>query len=248
MRPILLLIVLGLSAPVNANEALVAVATNFTTVLEKLRDQFEASTEYRIKVTSGSTGLLYAQIVHGAPFDIFLAADEARPALIEESGLGISGSRFTYAKGRLVLWSKTRSVLENGVWQGTLRSDIRRLAIANPEVAPYGFAAREVLLSIGLWEELAGSIVMGENIGQTFTIAATGNADAAFVSLSQVLLNTSEFGGTFVDIDSDIYGPIRQDAIVLSRAADNFAAHDFVAFLKSQEAREQIALSGYGIP
>jgi len=248
MRPILLLIVLGLSAPVNANEALVAVATNFMPVLEKLRDQFEASSENRIKVTSGSTGLLYAQIVHGAPFDIFFAADEARPALIEESGLGISGSRFTYAKGRLVLWSRTRSVFENGVWQKTLQSDIRRLAIANPEVAPYGFAAREVLLSIGLWKELAGSIVMAENIGQTFTIVATGNADAAFVSLSQVLLNNSEFGGTFVDIDSDIYSPIRQDAIVLSRAVDNVAAHDFVEFLKSQEAREQIASSGYGIP
>ena len=248
MRRVLLLFILGLSTPVHATEALVAVAANFSFVLEKLRDQFEASSEYRVKVTRGSTGMLYAQIVHGAPFDLFLAADQARPSLIEESELGVTGSRFTYATGRLVLWGRGRAMGQEGLRQTVMQSDIRRLAIANPELAPYGMAARDVLQGIGAWEDLADNIVMGENVGQAFAIAATGNADAAFVALSQVLLNIEDLGGTFIKISADIYRPIRQDAILLSHGADNAAALDFMVFLRSNEAREQIALSGYGIP
>jgi molybdate transport system substrate-binding protein len=230
-----------------AEEAIIALAANFKDTADKLEADFESRTGHDIILTAGSTGKLYAQIVNGAPFDIFLAADQVRPRLLEERNKIVQGSRFTFATGRLVLWSSDASRLNNTNGAVILSDgDFRRLAIANPDLAPYGAAAREVMQNLGTWEVLQSKIVMGENISQGFTFVATGNAELGFVALSSVLAN-DEYSGSYWEPPPVLYTPIKQDAVWLKRAENNKAAQDFLAYLKSDDARAIIADLGYRI-
>jgi molybdate transport system substrate-binding protein len=249
VRLILLAAVIAAALPADARagEATVAVATNFAEVVEDLESMFEAATDHTLRVTTGSTGKLYAQIKNGAPFDVFLAADQTRPERLAAEGDAVPGSRFTYAIGQIVLWSPdTGAVAADGV--KTLKaSDFDNLAIANPDLAPYGLAAKQTLQHYGLWNALAGRIVMGQNIGQTFSMVATGNAPLGFVAKSYVLSPRNDRPGSRWDVPAEAYEPIRQDAVILKRAADNPAAQAFADFLRSDTARPVIERFGYAV-
>ncbi len=234
--------------PVRAEQAVVAVAANFAAPMDVLKTRFEAETAHTLTVTTGSTGKLYVQIIHGAPFDLFLSADQARAARLEESRAGVSGSRFTYATGRLALWSRDRDRIGAGSPDVLKDASIRALAMANPDLAPYGLAARETLVALGLLDRLKGKIVFGENVGQAFALVATGNAELGFVALSQVRSLTEERQGSHWAVPERLHSPIRQDAVLLTRAADNPAALAFIAFLQSPEANALIGPMGYAVP
>lgn len=226
-----------LAAPAHAGKALIAVAANFSMPAERIAAEFEAATGHEITLTAGSTGKLYAQIAAGAPYDVLLAADAERPARLEAEGLAVAGSRFTYAVGQLVLWSADPARITG---PEALDGAFRALAIANPELAPYGIAAVETLASLG---KTPARIVMGENIGQTFALVSTGNAELGFVAASQ-LTESSE--GSRWDVPASLHAPIRQEAVLLTRAASNEAAHAFLDWLRRPEAAVIIAASGYG--
>lgn len=225
-----------------AGETTVAVAANAAEVVEALAVEFEQESGHRVTVTVGSTGKLYAQILHGAPFDIFLAADQERPRLLVEQGLAVEDSRRTYAVGRLVLWSPDPAVAVDGeVLRG---GSFRRLALANPDLAPYGAAARETLQELGLWENLRPKIVVGENVGQAFAMAASGNAELGFVSLASALSPRHGREGSYWEIPEHLHTPIRQDSVLLDRARNNQAARDFHEFLNTPRARETMESFG----
>lgn len=244
MKPIvaILFFLPGIAA---ADEALIAVATNFQPILERLRDDFEAASAHEVELSGGSTGVLYAQIVNGAPYDVFLAADQHRPRLLEQSGSGVAGSRFTYAEGRLAFWSRDAELVQGDLRDSIASPGIRVLAIANPDLAPYGHAAREAIRSAGMWDDLNAKLVLGENVGQAFSMIATGNADAGVVAMSTVLLAPGWLEGHFVEVPGDQHTPILQDAILLQHGADNQAALDFLEYLQSHAARDKIASFGY---
>jgi molybdate transport system substrate-binding protein len=237
------LLLIGAFKNVHAEEATIAVAANFLIAAHALQQEFEASSVHRLVVTSGSTGQLYAQIVNGAPFDVLLAADQQRPRLLAENGRGDVSSVFTYAVGRLVLWSKDASRINDAPIVEQFEKDFRFLAIAEPEVAPYGRAARQALEGLGVWSRIQARIVKGQNVAQTFAMTETGNAQLGLVALSQVLAYEGQASYRIVPLE--LYDPIRQDAILLGRAADNSAARDFLRFLESPVAREIIERAGY---
>ena len=224
-----------------ADEALIAVASNFNPVRETVRADFEAGSPHAIRLSSGSTGMLYAQIVNGAPYDAFLAADQVRPAKLEANGFGVSGTRFTYAEGRLALWAHSAGVIADTVRESLQSDQLKKLAIANPALAPYGSAARQALQAKGLWESVSDRLVFGENASQVFSMAALGNADASIVALSHVLLARERFEGHYLEIPATLHSPIRQDAVLLAGGADNEAARAFLSFLKRPAVREKIA-------
>lgn len=234
------------SAGVMADEALVAVAANFKGVVDTLVPRFEQQSGHELRVSIGSTGQFYSQIVQGAPFDVFLAADQERPARLEREHRAVAGSRFTYAIGRLTLWSPDPGRIAGDGAATLERGDFRRLAIANPELAPYGTAAIAVLESLGLEERLRPKIVMGEDVGQAFGLVATGNVELGFVPLSYVLAPQNERPGSRWDVPAELYSPIRQDAVLLEHGADNAAARAFLQFLAGDEARAEIERRGYG--
>ncbi|MEZ5560337.1 MAG: molybdate ABC transporter substrate-binding protein [Pseudomonadales bacterium] len=240
----LLLVVLNPTAA-RADQVLVAVAANFSEVLDGLSVEFERRTGHRVGKVVGSTGKLFAQISHGAPFDVFLAADQARPEILEQRGLGVAGSRFTYASGRLTLWSADPQLLAGSGAEVLATPAVRHVAIANPDLAPYGAAARQALQCLGLWDVVAPRLVRAQNIGETFAMVATGNAAAGFVALSSVLSPRNEVSGSRWDVPPDCYDPIRQDAILLERARDNAAARVFLDFLGGDGARALIVSYGY---
>lgn len=238
------LLLLSLAADVCAEEALIAVATNFTMTAEKLQQAFESRSEHRLHIASGSTGKLYAQVLNGAPYDALLAADELRPELLEASVFGVPGSRFTFATGRLVLWSADDSMILGDI-SATLRQNrVKRIAIANPELAPYGLAAWQALQALGLDEALAGRIVRGENIGQAYALVATANAQAGFVAMSYVR-SDRERRGAFIEVRADLYSPLRQDGLLLRHGVDNEAAKAFLQYLREDDARALLEASGY---
>ncbi|MBI1385094.1 MAG: molybdate ABC transporter substrate-binding protein [Rhizobiales bacterium] len=224
---------------------LVAVAANFADVVTELAAAFAASTGHELRITTGSTGKLYAQIKAGAPYDILLSADEITPERLENEGAGVPGTRFAYAYGRLVLWSSDPSrVTLDGV--AALRSLERgHLAIANPELAPYGRAARETLESLGLWDRLQPRIVMGQNIGQAHSLVASGAADLGLVALSALKGPRAPARSSHWEVPGHLHRPIRQDAVLLSHGASNDAARAFLAYLASPPARAVIARHGY---
>lgn len=231
---------LWLSAGAQAAEVLVAVAANFVRPAERLVADFADMRGGEVALVAGSTGKLYAQIRNGAPFDVFLAADQRRPALLEDEGLALAGSRFTYAVGRLALWSGREGV---ELHADTLRrGDYRKLAIANPELAPYGQAAREVLSRLGSLARAQERLVTAESVGQAFALAATGNADLGLVAAAQA----RRAHGSLWLVPERLHEPIRQDAVMLARARDNATAAAFVAFLRT-DARAVIASLGYGV-
>lgn len=232
-------VVLWLPVSVHGADVLVAVAANFVRPAERIVGDFSESHSGEIALVAGSTGKLYAQIRSGAPFDVFLAADQRRPALLEEEGLGVAGSRFTYALGRLALWTGRAGAEVNA---DTLRrGDFRKLAIANPELAPYGQAAQETLSELGV--QAKGQIVTAESVGQAFALAATGNADLGLVAAPQA--QGTDHGSMWL-VPPHLHEPIRQDAILLARAKDNDTATAFVAFLQT-DARVVITRLGYAV-
>jgi molybdate transport system substrate-binding protein len=233
------------STAARAEVAMVAVATNFAEVMERVVTEFERQSHHRLRVTTGSTGKLYAQIRAGAPFDVLLAADAERPELLEAEGLAIRGTRFTYAMGRLTLWSPDQNLIGADGAEVLRSAEFRRLAMANPDLAPYGAAARQVLEKLELLEVLGNRIVMGENVGQAHAMVATGNAELGFVALAYVLSERNSMPGSRWDVPYDYYEPIRQDAVLLDRAEDNSAARDLLAFLRRPETRELIRSHGY---
>lgn len=231
----------GLGAA-HADEITIAVASNFARPMSALVEQFEAETQHRVRITAGSTGKHYAQIVNGAPFDAFFAADAERPMRLEEAGLIVTGSRFTYALGRLALWSRRAdlvdaqgSVLETGTF--------RRIAIANPALAPYGAAAQEVLRAKGVLDALEGKLVFGEDVGQTFGFVYSGAAELGFVAYAQIAGSERPVGGSHWLVPAALHSPIEQQAVLLTDAP---AARAFVEFVKSAAAIAIIERFGYG--
>lgn len=227
----------------NAAEVRVAVAANFTQTLSQLQAQFEKATSHRVSAISGATGKLFAQINNGAPFDVFLSADADAPARLIESGQAVALSQFTYARGRLVLWSTQPEAVRNGAQ--SLHGGTQRIALANPKLAPYGRATEQALRALKLWDAVQSRIVLGENVSQTLQFAATGNATWAFIGLAQVFNLPPEQRGGYWEVPRDLYVPITQDAVVLMRGRGNPAAQEFIAYLQSAPARELIQHAGY---
>ncbi len=239
----LLSLVFALSADVLAEEhILVAVATNFTEVAERLQGEFENDTAYRVGVVSGSSGKLYAQIIQGAPFDILLSADQGRPSNLVRRGVALRNSQFTYAIGRLALWSADPDLLGEGGRSALHRGNFRKLALANPDLAPYGRAAFQALKSFGLHDVLRDKLVMGENVGQAYAMIATQNADLGFVALSQLVSPRSQIEGSRWMVPAHHYAPVRQDAVLLN---DRVATRAFADYLRSPKSREIIRSFGY---
>ncbi|HHC73331.1 MAG TPA: molybdate ABC transporter substrate-binding protein [Thiotrichales bacterium] len=239
---LLLALLEGGTAPAGANEQplRVAVAANFLPVAERLSTRFTRQTGTPLRLVSGSTGKLYAQIVHGAPFDLFLAADEARPRRLVEEGRA-RGAPFLYATGTLVLWSPRPGLVDQT--GGVLaEGGFSRLAMANPRLAPYGRAARETLQALGLWSRLRSRIVRGENIAQAFHFVVSGNAELGFVAASQ-LLSRGEEGSRWV-VPERLYSPILQAGVVLTAHP---AAGRFVHFIRCGEGREIVREGGYRV-
>ncbi len=230
-----------------ADTALIAVASNFAEVAESLVRDFENLSEHEIEISASSTGKHYAQIINGAPFDAMLAADQASPRRLEESEDAVAGTRFVYAIGKLTLWSADRGLIGGDGIALLEKQEFRALAIANPALAPYGIAAKETLLSLGLWNALEQKIVMGENIGQAFALTATGNAELGLVALASVISKRNARNGSRWDVPSELHAPIRQDAVLLEHGYGNAAAVAFLAYLQSDEARLTIGSFGYGL-
>lgn len=226
-----------------ADEFRVAVASNFRYAMEDLAPRFEKLSGHDVVLIYGSTGKHFAQIENGAPFDVFLAADERRPRMLEEDGLIVSGSRFVYAVGKLVLWS---SDAEASVTRERLTTgDYRFLAIGNPTLAPYGRAARQTLVGMGVWESAFPKIVQGENIAQTYQFVVSGNADLGLVALAQIRIPGAGNAGAWWEIPQRHYEPIRQQAALITDAP---AARAFAEYLQSDEAISVIRSYGYDVP
>jgi molybdate transport system substrate-binding protein len=229
-----------------AAEVRVAVASNFAAPMQKLAQAFQQDTGHQAVLSIGSTGNFYAQIKHGAPFDVLLAADDDTPRKLEREGLGVAGTRFTYATGRLVLWSKQAALVDE---QGAVlrHGAYQRLAVANPKLAPYGAAAIESLSSLGLLPAVQSKFVQGENIAQTFQFVATGNAELGFVALSQVYVGGKWLPGSAWVVPHHLHAPIRQDAIGLTKGLGNPAVQSLLTYLRSDKAMSIIRSFGYEV-
>lgn len=243
MRRFLLLAAAALlvSAPAAAGDIKAAVAANFADAMNELVPAFGEATGHTLVPVFGSTGKHYAQIVNGAPFDLFLAADVERPRRLEEEGLAVAGSRFTYAVGRLALWSREEELVDPA-GEVLAQGGFHRLAIANPELAPYGLAAEEVLKALGHWDALQPRLVRGETIAQAYQYVSTGNAELGFVALSQLRRPDGPPGGSSWLVPRRLHRPIEQQAVLLR---DSDAARAFLDFLRGGTGRAIIERYGY---
>ena len=229
----------------HADTVAVAVAANFTAPMQKIAAAFEVDTGHKAELSFGATGKFYAQITHGAPFQVLLSADDTTPARLEKEGKAVARSRFTYAIGTLVLWSAQAGAVDA---QGeVLRTgDFKHLAIANPRLAPYGLAAVQVMEKLGVAARLQPRLVQGENIAQTHQFVATGNAQLGFVALSQVMSSDGRIArGSAWQVPGDLHEPIRQDAVLLTPGQGNAAAAALLQYLRSDKARAIIQSHGY---
>ncbi len=224
-----------------AEQIKVAVAANFYAPMKHIAEVFEQATGHRLLLSFGSTGKLYAQIIHGAPYSVFLAADQARPAKLVEAGQATG--RITYAIGKLVLWSKQSRLVDDQA-RVLQEGDFSHLAIGNPKTAPYGAAAWQVIQRLGLKDRLQSRLVYGDSIAQTHQFVATGNAQLGFVALAQVGLNAE---GSRWEVPQELYEPIRQDVVLLNKGKDQEAALALMRFLESPEVKSMIAGFGYGV-
>lgn len=244
--PLFALFALFASLAVHAAEVQVAVAANFAGPIKIIAADFEKASGHKLVVSTGATGKFYAQIQSGAPFDVFLSADDETPARLEKEGAAIAASRFTYAIGKLALWSARPGYVDAG--GEVLRSgSFAHIALAAPKLAPYGAAAVETLAKLGLLSQLEPKFVQGESIAQTFSFISTGNAELGFVALSQVWEDGRLKSGSAWIVPAALHSPIRQDAVLLARARDNAAATAFMSFLKSDGAKAVIRAFGYDI-
>jgi len=236
-----------MASSASAGEVTAAVAANFTAPVQQIAELFQKETGNTVKLSFGSSGKFYSQIKEGAPFDVFLSADEKNPKLLEEEGLAVKDTRFVYALGKLVLWSAKPGFVDD---KGAVLSkgEYNKIAYADPKLAPYGLAAQETLQKMNLWEKVQSKLVTGESIAQTYQFAATGNAELAFIALSQVTKDGKVSEGSWWVVPADMYNPIKQSAVQLSAAKDPAAAKAFMAFLKSEKALAIIRNFGYGLP
>ena len=225
----------------DGNIATIAVASNFIQAMKQLITHFESNSPHKLRVSYSASGKLYAQIINGAPFDVFLSADQIKPKQLIIENKASNGARYTYAIGQLVLWSADPYLL-NASSQPLVDNHFRKLALANPKFAPYGMAAIDVLMHLGVLEQSQAKWVMGESISQTYQFVATGNADMGFISLSQ-----KPNSGSYWKIPEQFYKPIRQDAILLKKGEQNTAAIAFFEFLKSNEAKNIIQSHHYKV-
>jgi len=229
-----------------ADEVQVAVAANFTAPAKQIAVDFEKDTGHKAVFAFGATGKFYAQIKNGAPFEVLLAADDTTPAKLETEGAAVPGSRFTYATGKLVLWSAKPGFVDD---QGKVleKGDFKHLAIANPKTAPYGAAAVETLTALKLLEAVEPKFVQGENIAQTHQFVLSGNAQLGFVALSQVIDNGQIGAGSAWVVPAELHQPIHQDAVLLNAGKGKAAAEAWLDYLKGDKARAVIKGFGYGI-
>lgn len=234
------------SLTVQADEVQVAVAANFTAPMQKIAAEFEKDTGHKALLVFGATGKLYAQIKNGAPFQVFLAADDKTPAKLEVEGDTVSGSRFTYAIGTLVLWSAKPGFVDD---QGEVlkKGAFKHLAIANPKTAPYGAAAVATLTQLGLLDAIQPKLVTGENISQAYQFVVTENAELGFIALSQVMADGQMTGGSAWVVPSNLHDPIRQDAAILAKGKNQPAARALVEYLKGDKAAAIIKSYGYAL-
>lgn len=230
-----------------AETVLVAVASNFTKPMTEIAEAFAKETGHSAKLSFGSSGKIVSQLENGAPFEIFLSADDEKPLKLEQAGLTVSGSRFTYALGTLVLWSAKPGYVDE---QGDIlaKGGFNHLALADPKLAPYGAAAMEVIRNKGLTEKLQPLLVQGENISQAHQFVGTGNAELGFVALSQVIKDGKIGEGSGWIIPAAMHTPIRQDVVLMKTGEENPAAPALLAFLKAVPAKAIIEKYGYGLP
>ncbi|NOZ64967.1 MAG: molybdate ABC transporter substrate-binding protein [Alphaproteobacteria bacterium] len=228
----------------------VAVASNFLFPLKQLAKDFQTETGIQLVISGGSTGMLYAQISHGAPYDIFLAADERRPRLLVEKGFAVKLSRTDYAYGHIILWGNDRQMTpeKESILCLNKMKQSGRLAIANPKTAPYGMAARESLRALDLWDRVKSRLVYGNNIAHTFQFVDTGNVDFGIVALSEYLRMGQNRPGCIWTIPSTFYTPIAQQAVILKRSKEKNNAKKFIAFLTSDKIQKSLESLGYGKP
>lgn len=228
----------------HAAEVNVAVASNFAQPLKIIAAEFEKESGHKLSITPGATGKFYAQITNGAPFDVLLSADDETPAKLENEGKAVAGTRFTYATGRLVLWSAQADLVDEG---GTIlkTGNFKYLAIANPKVAPYGMAAVQTMQKLGVLTQLEPKIVQGENIAQTQQFVFTGNAQLGFLALSQVTENGKLKSGSVWIVPENLHEKLRQDAVLLNAGKNSTAAIALLEFIKSDKAKKIIASYGY---
>ena len=242
MLRILSIWLVSLSPELHAEEFTIAVAANFNFAMEELVTAFETQSGHKVNVAYGSSGRLYAQIVNGAPYQLFFSADQEKPQALVEEGLAEESNHFTYAVGTLLLWwlesdKDIYEVLNNG--------SLERIAIANPRVAPYGKAAMQVLESLGLVEQYENRLVMGENVSQVYQFTATGNTEAGFIALSQISQFDNPLLGTGWIVPPQLHEPIYQDVVLLKNAENNLVAKAFLDFIKGEQAKTIIDRFGY---
>jgi molybdate transport system substrate-binding protein len=231
------------SFQVLARDLTIAVASNFTATAENIISLFEQDTGHHVVMVSGATGKLYAQIKNGAPFEVFLAADKKHPLAAEQDGLAVPGTRFTYAKGKLVLWSIKPDRFSDG--EAYVKEMLfAKIAIANPATAPYGEAAQEVLKHLGVWQQIKFKLIQGNDIAQVFQFAITGNVDAGFITFSQVKAWKNTYGSLW-EIPQNYYKPIVQQAVLLQKGKSDSVAQAFIDFLKTPKVRQIITDNGY---
>ncbi len=246
MKVRLLLAALAVSTTALADEVQVAVAANFTAPAKQIAADFEKDTGHKVALSFGATGKFYAQIKNGAPFEVLLSADDTMPAKLETEGAAVAGTRFTYATGRLVLWSiKPGYVDDKG--EVLAKGDFRHLSIANPKLAPYGAAAVEVLAAMKLIDLVQPKFVQAENIAQAYQFIASGNAELGFVALSQVFKDGRLGEGSAWTVPAKLHQPIRQDAVLLEKGRSKPAAEAWLRYLKSDKAKAVIKSFGYEV-
>jgi molybdate transport system substrate-binding protein len=235
-----------LSLPVQAGEVSVAVASNFAGAMERLVPLFQKESGHTVKVSTGASGKLYAQIRGGAQFDVFLSADEEMPKQLMQDGFAVGGSRFIYATGKLVLWSAQPDLVDE---KATVlnKGNFKMLAIANPRFSPYGVAAKETLTKLIMWNSIQEKLTKGDSVSQTQQLVAAEKADLAFIALSQVMRDGKVTSGSWWLVPPEMHQPIRQSAVLLSQAKDPAAAKAFLAFLKSDKARAVMHGFGYEV-
>jgi molybdate transport system substrate-binding protein len=233
-------------AATQAAELTVAVAANFTAPMQKIAKAFEQDTGHKALLAFGATGKFYAQIKNGAPFTVLLAADDETPARLEKEGLAVAGTRFTYATGRLALWSKQSNLVDD---KGeVLRSHrFEKLAIADPKLAPYGATAMEVIHKMGVQANVLPKLVQGESIGQTYQFVSTENAQLGFVALSQISVDGRITQGSAWVVPQHLHTPLKQDAVLINAGKDNTAAHALLKYLQGDTAKAIITRSGYAL-
>lgn len=245
LKYILLLISFFMVTAVQAETLNIAVASNFVYTLKLLSEDFNKQTGHALRISSASTGKLYAQIQHGAPFDVFLAADEKRPDLLISENKADESSAHVYALGRLVLVSNI--AVEDGCQSVLTSPQLKRLSLANPKTAPYGVAAKQVLENLSLWSSLESRLVKGENIAQALQFFVTKNAQAGFVAQSMLMMDKKVGHSCVWDIPGEMYLPIKQKMVVLNKAKDRPALQAFIQYMKTEAAKEIIRSSGYDV-